>query len=204
MLSQDVCTFHNHLAVYNDYGGIVFIADEGERIAKALGEKNKAAILMSHGLLTVGSTVDEAAFLFSLLDHSCDIQLRIEAAAANGRRKVVISDEEAAYNFKMASDPVSPNMVKIADCKLIPTVLRRHCTSNGKPSMTLKLSLAVAPSERDLRSKDLTEGSLSSITRINDSAMVILISLWRAILANIGNGQITRSDSIEPILIGIW
>lgn len=107
MLSQDVCTFYDHLAVYDDYGGIVFIADEGERIAKALGPKNKAAILMNHGLLTVGRTVDEAAFLFALLDHSCDIQLKVEAATASGLKKVIITDEEAAYNFKMASDPVS-------------------------------------------------------------------------------------------------
>lgn len=107
MITQDVCTFHDHLAVYNDYGGIVFISDEGERIAAALGPKNKAAILMNHGLLTVGRTVDEAAFLFSLLEHSCEIQLKVEAAAANGLKKVLITPEEAAYNFKMASDPVS-------------------------------------------------------------------------------------------------
>lgn len=62
---------------------------------------------MNHGLITVGSTVDEAAFLFSLLEHSCEIQLKVEAAAANGLKKVIITPEEAAYNFKMASDPVS-------------------------------------------------------------------------------------------------
>ncbi|KIV80089.1 hypothetical protein PV11_07616 [Exophiala sideris] len=105
MLTQDVCTFHEHVAVYNDYGGIVFISDEGKRIAEALGPENKAAILMNHGLLTVGSTVDEAAFLFSLLDHSCEIQLKVEAAAGSGLKKVLIAPEEAAYNFKMASDP---------------------------------------------------------------------------------------------------
>ncbi len=34
----------------------------------------KAAILLNHGLLTVGSTVDEASFLFGLLDRSCEIR----------------------------------------------------------------------------------------------------------------------------------
>ena len=106
MLTQDVCTFYDHLAVYDDYGGIVFASDEGERIARSLRPKNKAAILMNHGLITVGKTVDEAAFLFSLLEHSCEIQLKAEAAAANGLKKVLITPEEAAYNFKMASDPV--------------------------------------------------------------------------------------------------
>lgn len=104
MITQDVCNFHNAHAVYANYGGIVFAADEGKRIAAALGTTNKAAILMNHGLLTVGSTVDEAGFLFGLLDRSCTIQLQVEAACRDGLEKEIISDEEAAYNFKMASE----------------------------------------------------------------------------------------------------
>ncbi|KAI1117400.1 class II aldolase [Nemania sp. NC0429] len=104
MLNQDVCNFHNAHAVYARYGGIVFGAEEGEHIAAALGSANKGVILMNHGLLTVGETVDEAGFMFGLLDRACDMQLRVEAAAANGLAKRVISDDEAAYNFKMASE----------------------------------------------------------------------------------------------------
>lgn len=105
MLSQDICNFHDAHAVYASYGGIVFAADEGERIADALGDRNKGAILMNHGLLTVGATVDEAGFMFGLLDRGCRHQLQVEAAAANGHlKKNIISDEEAAYNFKMASE----------------------------------------------------------------------------------------------------
>ncbi|KAH8677478.1 class II aldolase [Xylariales sp. PMI_506] len=104
MLSQDICNFHGAHAVYANYGGIVFAGDEGERIADALGEHNKGAILMNHGLLTVGDTVDEAGFMFGLLDRGCQIQLQVEAAAAAGFKKNIISDEEAAYNFKMASE----------------------------------------------------------------------------------------------------
>lgn len=107
MLTQDVCNFHNAHAVYSNYGGIVFGPEEGERIAAALGRTNKAAILMNHGLLTVGSTVDEAGFLFGLLDRSCAIQLQVEAACAAGGgelKKCLISDEEAEYNFRMASE----------------------------------------------------------------------------------------------------
>src|SRR5437868_12486251 len=39
----------------------------GKRIAKALGN-GKAVILQNHGLLTVGGSVDEAAFWFISLD----------------------------------------------------------------------------------------------------------------------------------------
>jgi hypothetical protein len=50
--------------------------------------------------------VDEAGFLFGLLDRGCAIQLQIEAACAGNPSlaKHIISDEEAAYNFKMASE----------------------------------------------------------------------------------------------------
>ncbi|KAI8624037.1 class II aldolase [Xylariaceae sp. FL1651] len=105
MLNQDVCNFHNAHAVYARYGGIVFGAEEGEHIAAALGAANKGVILMNHGLLTVGATVDEAGFMFGLLDRACAIQLQVEAAAANGQLpRRVIGDEEAAHNFRMASE----------------------------------------------------------------------------------------------------
>ncbi|KAL2282080.1 hypothetical protein FJTKL_11137 [Diaporthe vaccinii] len=104
MITQDVCSLYNCHAVYSDYGGIVFASDEGERIADALGQHNKGAILMNHGLLSVGYTVDEAGFVFGLMERSCAIQLQVEAACANGLKKRYISDEEAAYNCKMASE----------------------------------------------------------------------------------------------------
>jgi len=106
MLSQDICNFFDAQAVYASYGGIVFAEEEGRNIAKALGARNKGAILMNHGLLTVGSTVDEAGFLFGLLDRGCVMQLEVEAAMAGNPelKRNIISDEEAAYNYKMASD----------------------------------------------------------------------------------------------------
>ncbi|KAI9811593.1 MAG: hypothetical protein M1827_005342 [Pycnora praestabilis] len=113
MLTQDVCNFHNAHSVYTDYNGIVFGSNssEGEAIAAALGPANKACILQNHGLLTVGGTVDEAAFLFGLMERSCQIQLLADSAensTGEGRErrvKRIIGDEEAAYNFRMASDP---------------------------------------------------------------------------------------------------
>lgn len=106
MLNQDICTLHGAIAVYSAYGGIVFAEEEGKRIAAALGEKNKVAILLNHGLLSTGSTVDEAGFLFGLLDRGCKIQLQVEAAMGGNPalKKHVVSDEEASFNFKMASE----------------------------------------------------------------------------------------------------
>ncbi|KAH8659949.1 putative aldolase [Xylariales sp. PMI_506] len=101
MINQDVCYFYNAHSVYDDYGGIANESDEGVRIAASLGN-GKASILMNHGLLTVGKTVDEAAYLFCLMERSCKIQLMADAA---GHPKRYVPDEEAAYNYKVASTP---------------------------------------------------------------------------------------------------
>jgi ribulose-5-phosphate 4-epimerase/fuculose-1-phosphate aldolase len=78
MISQDVCYFYKAHSVYRNYGGIAFESDEGTSIAQALGD-NKGMILVNHGLITVGETVDEAAYLYTLLEKSCRIQLMVEA-----------------------------------------------------------------------------------------------------------------------------
>jgi len=106
MLNQDICYLYGDAqAVYRDFGGVVFSEEEGARLAAALGPKGKGMILRNHGILTVGSTVDEAAFLHTLMERSCEVQLMVEAAAANGIPKVLVDHEAAAYTFKMSSDP---------------------------------------------------------------------------------------------------
>lgn len=62
-------------------------------------------ILQNHGLFTVGSTVDEACFLMTLMERACQCQLLAEAAAANGITKVCVSEESANYTRENSSDP---------------------------------------------------------------------------------------------------
>ncbi len=77
-LTQDACAFFEDHTVYGDFTGVVYQTTEGERIAQALGQR-KAIILRNHGLLTVGHTVDEAAWWFITMDRSCQAQLMAEA-----------------------------------------------------------------------------------------------------------------------------
>jgi ribulose-5-phosphate 4-epimerase/fuculose-1-phosphate aldolase len=65
MLTQDSLRFYEDHAVYDNFGGVVVDKEEGDRIAKSLGNC-KAVILQNHGLLTVGQSVDEAAFWVSI------------------------------------------------------------------------------------------------------------------------------------------
>ncbi|MEW2354728.1 class II aldolase/adducin family protein [Spirillospora sp. NPDC029432] len=78
-ITQDVCAFYQDHGVFDDYTGVVTDLEEGKRIAAALGG-NKAVILRNHGLLTVGDTVDAAAWWFITMERSCQVQLLAKAA----------------------------------------------------------------------------------------------------------------------------
>jgi ribulose-5-phosphate 4-epimerase/fuculose-1-phosphate aldolase len=77
-ITQDVCAFYEDHSLFADFTGVVYETSEGNRIAEALGNR-KAAILRNHGLLTVGHTVDEAAWWFITMERSCQAQLMAEA-----------------------------------------------------------------------------------------------------------------------------
>jgi ribulose-5-phosphate 4-epimerase/fuculose-1-phosphate aldolase len=52
---------------------------------------------MADGVPLVGRTIDECIYLFCLLEKQCQLQLLVEAAAANGIPKRIIAPEDAAY-----------------------------------------------------------------------------------------------------------
>jgi ribulose-5-phosphate 4-epimerase/fuculose-1-phosphate aldolase len=89
-LTQDSCAFYNDHALLDDFTGVVLDCDEGERIAEVLGD-NKAVILQNHGLLTVGQSVDEAAWWYVTMERSCQAQLLAEAVG----KPVLIAPEHA-------------------------------------------------------------------------------------------------------------
>ena len=89
-ITQDACAFYQDHALFDDYTGVVYETREGDRIAQALG-KCKAVILRNHGLLTVGGSVDEAAWWFITMERSCHAQLLAEAAG----KPTMISHENA-------------------------------------------------------------------------------------------------------------
>jgi len=80
-LTQDACSFYEDHAVFADYTGVVLDTSEGERIAATLSDR-KAVILQNHGLLTVGQSVDEAAWWFITMERSCQVQAMAEAAGS--------------------------------------------------------------------------------------------------------------------------
>jgi ribulose-5-phosphate 4-epimerase/fuculose-1-phosphate aldolase len=114
-LTQDACAFYEDHAVFADFTGVVHETSEGERIAQALGDR-KAVILRNHGLLTVGHTVDEAAWWFITMDRSCHAQLLAEAAGtpikidpahAAATRQLVGSHHAGWFQFQPLWDKIT-------------------------------------------------------------------------------------------------
>jgi ribulose-5-phosphate 4-epimerase/fuculose-1-phosphate aldolase len=99
-LTQDSCAFYNDHVLFDDFTGVVLDTSEGERIATALGTK-KAAILQNHGLLTVGSTVEETAWWFITMERTCQSQLLADAAGD----PVKIRPEIAELTSKQVGNP---------------------------------------------------------------------------------------------------
>jgi ribulose-5-phosphate 4-epimerase/fuculose-1-phosphate aldolase len=99
-ITQDSCAFHNDIALYSSFRGIVLAEEEGIAIAEALGQK-KAALLQNHGLLTCGKTIEAAVFWFMSLEKCCYAQLLADAAAGGrGGETVKIDDKDAAYTYQ--------------------------------------------------------------------------------------------------------
>ncbi|HEV3124578.1 MAG TPA: class II aldolase/adducin family protein [Candidatus Dormibacteraeota bacterium] len=89
-LTQDACAFYDDHYLLDDYTGVVLDIEEGRRIGRELRD-GKAIILRNHGLLTVGQSVDAAAWWFITMERSCQAQLLAEAAG-----KPVLIDAEMA------------------------------------------------------------------------------------------------------------
>ncbi|MBD2413709.1 class II aldolase/adducin family protein [Nostoc calcicola FACHB-389] len=101
-LTQDSCAFYEDHALFEDYTGVVLDTSEGKRLAEALA-RSKAIILRNHGILTVGHTVDEAAFWYISLERSCQAQLLAQAAG----RPNIIKHETARLTHSQVGAPRS-------------------------------------------------------------------------------------------------
>ena len=78
-LTQDACAFYEDFGIFDGYSGVVLDAEEGRKIGEALGP-HKAVILRNHGMLTVGESVESAAWWFLTLERTAQSQLMAYAA----------------------------------------------------------------------------------------------------------------------------
>lgn len=122
-ITQDACAFYGDHEVFAEYSGVVLDVDEGKRIAHVLGA-GKAVILRNHGLLTVGGSVDEAAWWFVAMDRCCQVQLLAEAAGrptqidpamAALTRDTIGTDRIGRAGFRPLYDDIVARMPELLD-----------------------------------------------------------------------------------------
>jgi ribulose-5-phosphate 4-epimerase/fuculose-1-phosphate aldolase len=101
-ITQDACAFYEDHSLFADFTGVVYETSEGERIAQTLADK-KAVILRNHGLLTVGDSVDAAAWWFITMERSCQAQLLAEAAGT----PVLIAPDMARKTYLQVGSPAA-------------------------------------------------------------------------------------------------
>ncbi|MZD09722.1 class II aldolase/adducin family protein [Streptomyces sp. SID5785] len=102
-ITQEACAFYEDHALLDEYTGVSVDAGEGKRIAVALGAF-KALILRNHGLLTVGDSVDAAAWWFIALERCAEVQL---AARAAGRPVLIDRRQAVETREKTGGDLVA-------------------------------------------------------------------------------------------------
>jgi len=105
-LTQDSTAFYGHHSLFNDFTGVVLEQSEGKRIAEALGPDNHSVILRSHGLLTVGDTVEAAAWRYLAFDNAARTELLATAAG----KPVVLSHDVASHTAAQLNRPIGSGL----------------------------------------------------------------------------------------------
>ncbi len=101
-ITQDSCAFYRDHMLLDEFTGVILDEKQGQKIAQVLADK-KAIILKNHGLLTVGETVDEAAWWFITMERACQTQLLAEAAGC----PVLIDPERAMETHKVVGSSIA-------------------------------------------------------------------------------------------------
>lgn len=99
MALQSAVGFYDDIEYDCDYHGLAYNAAEGERLARALGDKS-ILMMRNHGVLVIGESVAEAFERLYFLERACHAQV---LALSTGRPLRLIPQEivrETAKQFK--------------------------------------------------------------------------------------------------------
>jgi ribulose-5-phosphate 4-epimerase/fuculose-1-phosphate aldolase len=90
--SQTAAFFHGHIAYDDHYQGTADFVEEGERLARLMGDK-QVLFMKNHGVLVVGNTVAQAYRRLYKLERVCRAQV---LAMSTGQPLEILSDEVVA------------------------------------------------------------------------------------------------------------
>lgn len=91
MALQSALTFYDDISYDADYNGLAFSQAEGERLARALGDRS-VLMMRNHGVLVIGESVPQAFERLYFLERACQAQV---LALSTGRALRAIPDAVA-------------------------------------------------------------------------------------------------------------
>ena len=98
--SQQAAGFHDDVAYYEVYDGVLSDESEGEHMAEVMGDK-RILMMRNHGAMIVGSTVARAYLDTYQLERACMYQL---LAVSGGGEMALIPEEIAAEMGRLARE----------------------------------------------------------------------------------------------------
>jgi len=154
-VTQDPCTFYGSNSLYADFNGVVLDQAEGKRIAVALGP-NKAVILQNHRFLTIGASVEEAAWLFITADATAHAQLLAEAAGTPTLIRPEVAEPLGrprafgGFSFRPYYDEIIDGLAVAPKCAIGLTLAGpiAHLARWGRDSPLAQHQSALTPSAR--------------------------------------------------------
>jgi ribulose-5-phosphate 4-epimerase/fuculose-1-phosphate aldolase len=102
MAGQSAVGFHNEISYEAEYNGLAFDHTEGERLARALGDKS-VLMMRNHGVLVVGRTIPQAWERLYFLERAAQAQV---LALSTGRALHLVPDavvQATAAQFQSGS-----------------------------------------------------------------------------------------------------
>jgi ribulose-5-phosphate 4-epimerase/fuculose-1-phosphate aldolase len=90
--NQTAAFFHGHIAYDDNYAGTADSLEEGERLARVIGDK-RIVFMKNHGVIVTGNTIAQAYKRLYKLERVCRTQV---LAMSTGRPLAVLSDDIVA------------------------------------------------------------------------------------------------------------
>ena len=100
-VEQNALRFYGDVATDDGYAGLALAEEEGDRLARALGDK-RVLFMSNHGVLVVGETIAEACDDLYYLERACQVQV---LARSTGRPFKAIGANRAAATAASFREP---------------------------------------------------------------------------------------------------
>lgn len=78
IVDQTACSFYEEHALVQEYDGVVATPEQAQVLARGLGGK-RVAVLQNHGLLTLGTSIEQAIIDMLDLERTCELNLAVLA-----------------------------------------------------------------------------------------------------------------------------